>query len=227
MQRVNAIAEPQFFFLTAPETITNEWNKLTEAAISECLDRNAKVLVVDTIGQLARMPGDSENNAGDALTVLQPLQRAASKGLGVVIIRHERKSGGDVGDSGRGSTAFGGAVDTIISIRRPDGNSRLTLRELRAVSRFDGVPDSLLVDLEPDGYSVRERGDLVAEAAEKAVHDFLAKRATSGATEEEIVEATEMPRATVKRALRALPGVTMTGKGVRNEAYRFVLNANN
>src|SRR4029453_6895444 len=116
-----------------------------------------------------------------------------------------RKSGGDVGDSGRGSTAFGGAVDTIISIRRPDGNGRLTLRELRAVSRFDGVPDSLLVDLEPDGYSVRERGDLVAEAAEKAVHDFLAKRATSGATEEEIVEATEMPRATVKRALKALP----------------------
>ena len=108
-----------------------------------------------------------------------------------------------------------------------DGNGRLTLRELRAVSRFDGVPDSLLVDSEPDGYSVRERGDLGAEAAEKAGRDFLAKRVTSGATEEEIVEATKMPRATVKRALRALPGVTKTGKGVRNEAYRFVLNANN
>ena len=49
---------------------------------------------------------------------MKPLQLAAADGLGVVVGRHERKSGGDIGDSARGSSAFGGAVDTIITISR-------------------------------------------------------------------------------------------------------------
>ena len=83
---------------------------------------------------------------------MKPLQLAAADGLGVVVGRHGRKSGGDIGDSARGSSAFGGAVDTIITIRRPEGNLGPNVRVLESVSRFDGVPSKLYIELKDEGY---------------------------------------------------------------------------
>src|ERR1700751_5262060 len=93
-------------------------------------------VVVDTLPQFACLKGDSENNAGDALAAMHPLLRAAADGIGVILTRHERKSGGEVGDSGRGSTALAGAVDIVLSLRRPEGNANKTHRLLQALSRF-------------------------------------------------------------------------------------------
>ncbi len=49
---------------------------------------------------------------------LAPIQAIAGLGIGVILSRHERKSGGDVGDSGRGSSAWGGptAICTIADV---------------------------------------------------------------------------------------------------------------
>ena len=52
-----------------------------------------------------------------------------------------------MGESGRGSSAFGGAVDLVLNLRRPDGNTRGTLRVLKALSRFDETPPELVVEL--------------------------------------------------------------------------------
>jgi hypothetical protein len=49
---------------------------------------------------------------------------AGSAGLAVLMLRHERKGGGEVGESGRGSSAFAGAVDVILQLKRPEGNTR-------------------------------------------------------------------------------------------------------
>ena len=65
---------------------------------------------------------------------------AAASGIAVLTIRHGRKSGGDIGDDGRGSSAWGGAADTLLSLRRPEGRTRPTLRNIECVSRFDGMP---------------------------------------------------------------------------------------
>lgn len=48
--------------------------------------------------------GDSENNAGDALAAMLPLQEAAGNGIAVIVLRHDRKSGGLVGESARESS---------------------------------------------------------------------------------------------------------------------------
>lgn len=53
---------------------------------------------------------------------MAPLQDAAHAGLTVIVCRHERKGGGDVGDSGRGSSATWGDVDIILQLRRPEGH---------------------------------------------------------------------------------------------------------
>ena len=115
--------------------------------------------------QFAGLKGDGENSATAALVAMQPLQEAAAThSLAVIMVRHERKSGGEVGDAGRGSTAFAGAEDIIVSIRRAEGNSRPTIRELHALSRFDETPDVLVIELTHEGYVSLGTKAAVAEA---------------------------------------------------------------
>ena len=87
-------------------------------------------------------------SSGEAMQAMGPIQLAAAQGLAVVVVRHERKGGGDIGESARGSSAFGGAVDTITSIRRGDGNTSPSVRILKSISRFDSVPDKIVIELD-------------------------------------------------------------------------------
>jgi DnaB helicase-like protein/AAA domain-containing protein len=124
-----------------------EWEAVAVAAVHKANECGAGLLIVDTLGQFARLRGEgAENNAAEALAAMRPLQAAAAGGLGVAVVRHERKSGGEVGDSGRGSSAYAGAVDVVVAVRRPEGASRPTLRALHAVSRFDDTPPELVVE---------------------------------------------------------------------------------
>ena len=72
------------------------------------------------LGKLAQV--QEENDAGEGGRVMVPLQDAAHAGMAVIVCRHERKGGGDVGESGRGSSAIRGDVDVILQLRRPEGN---------------------------------------------------------------------------------------------------------
>ena len=94
------------------------WPDVMALANDFALSIGAAVVIVDTISTWAGMRGDSENDNGDQLAAAEPLQDAAAKGLAVVVTRHERKGGGEVGESGLGGSAFSGAVDIIVSIRR-------------------------------------------------------------------------------------------------------------
>ena len=46
----------------------------------------------------------------------------------------------------------GGAADTLINITRGDGNSLSTVRNLSCISRFDGPPEKLVIDLRGGEY---------------------------------------------------------------------------
>ena len=103
LRRADLLGRDDFIVLTYQESAGIRWHRVVEAAAQECRSRNAKLLVVDTLPQFAGLRGDTENQSGAALEALEPVQKLASNGIGVVLSRHERKSGGDVGDSGRGS----------------------------------------------------------------------------------------------------------------------------
>jgi hypothetical protein len=128
------------------------WPAVMDACTVKAAQVGAGLIIIDTIGQFAGLRGESENNAGDALAAVGPLQGAAALGYAVVVTRHERKGGGEVGESGRGSSAFSGAVDLVISIRRGEGQSKPTVRVLHTLSRFTETPDTLVIELTPEGY---------------------------------------------------------------------------
>jgi hypothetical protein len=205
LERAGLLGRDDLSVLVWHETIGVPWENVAHAAIDECKRKNARLLVIDTIAQFARLHGDAENNAGNALLAMQPLQEAAGAGLGVIMVRHERKSGGDVGDSGRGSSAFAGAVDTIISIRRQGGNTRPTLRQINAVSRFSETPDEMMIELTPNGYV--SHGSVEAVAIEEATRKLAAEAPTDpkhAKTLDKLIEIAKVPRTTAQRAIEGL-----------------------
>ena len=205
------------------------WPDVAKAAADKAEEVGAGLLVVDTLAQFAGIKGDGENAAGEALAAMRPLQEAAARGLAVLFCRHERKGGGEVGESGRGSSAFGGAVDVILSLRRVEGNVRPTVRVIESLSRFDETPDKLVVELSDRG-GYHALGDSAAFAeteATSAIVDVLPTTAEKAATTAEVLDKLAergVKRTTATEALARLADagtVKRVGEGRRGDPYRY------
>lgn len=214
----------QFFH----EVRGTDWPRIVEGAVEEAHRRGAGVLVVDTLGQFAGLRGESENSSGDALAAVEPLQMAAASGLAVIVTRHERKGGGDVGDSARGSSAFTGAVDIVMALRRPEGAHRPTIRVIHAVSRFDGTPAELFVDF--DGATYRSLGS-GHDVGHRDLRDRILRVLREESDEMLRIDALcallpNSKRTAVQRALDSLLAeglVERGGKGRKGDAFTYSL----
>ncbi len=225
LEKAGLLGRAELVVLHHNDTLGRAWEDVVHTVLEESRRRGARLLIIDTLGQFVGLEGDSENNAGDALVAMRPLQKAAGAGLGVVVSRHERKSGGALGDSGRGSSAYAGIVDTLLALRRPERNSRATLRVIHGVSRLGGVPDELVVELTPDGYVAR--GSPADMAAEEAVEVILVAAPVSEREAldlDSLLQGTLVARSTAQRVLKGLLAagrLLRTGKGHKGDSFRF------
>jgi hypothetical protein len=210
----------------------------------------AVLIVVDTLPACARVRGDDENSSGRALEAVEPLQLGVdASGLGLALTFHDRKGGGEVGESGRGSSAYAGAVDIILHIERPGGNIAPTIRRLTAASRFEATPDELFIELTPSGYvSLGSEDDVVRVQVAAHLADALptteetAMRVTAATrkgddgtetTEPGILDAlaakgVKAARSTVDEELKRWwqgEYAGRTGEGKKGSAYRYWLVA--
>ena len=156
---------------------------------------------------------------------MQPLQLAAAEGLAVTVARHERKSGGEVGDSGRGSSAFAGAVDIVLALRRAEGNGSPNLRVIRSLSRFDETPAELVIEYVEGEYRALGSGqDVKAQEARQKLLEVLPTTEGDAATIKELGEVTKAARATVQPILDEYVGKAIAariGAGKRGDPYRY------
>ncbi len=205
-----------------------EWSLIVQAAVTEAKRRGYALIVVDTLPQFSGISGDSENSSGAALDAMKPLQEATSEDLAVVVSRHERKGGGDVGESGRGSLAYSGAVDIVASIRRGEGQSRETLRVIHALGRFDDTPSELVIELVDGEYQALGTGhDVKAQEAKTLLLEQLPHGEDEAVTVKEIADAlaeAKVKRTTILQALAELEaagGVQRVGEGKRGSPFRY------
>jgi hypothetical protein len=225
IKRAGLLGRHDFHFLLRSDVPPMAWSEVVAAAVDECERIGAKLLIIDTLPQFAELPGDAENNSGDALAAMQPLQRAAARGLGVVTVRHDRKAGGDVGDSGRGSSAFAGVSDIVISLRRPEGTGKQNVRVLKARSRFSETPAELVIDLTESGYVAL--GDSPYRALQDAKEAILAEAPSSepkAMTVMELAKIVHVPRTTLLRGLEDLVAegkLTRFGQGKRASPFQY------
>jgi hypothetical protein len=204
------------------EAIGRPWRDVAREAIALAGELGA-LLVIDTLPQWAGLRGDSENDSGAALEAIEPLQRAAAAGLAVLVVRHDRKGSGDVGESARGSSAFGGAVDVIMQLRRGGPDERPTIRYLSALSRFPETPGELIVELGPDGYT--SLGDAAGYARTEGKQKILAALSDGGELKRADVEAeTGIGGERLTELLAELVAtgfLAREGRGVRGDPQRF------
>lgn len=202
LARCGLLNAANLHLLSLFDTGSIPWPDVAVAALSRASKCGSKLVIVDTLSRFARIPGDEENNPGAAAEAIAPLEMLAAHGLAVLAIRHDRKSGGEIGDSARGSSAFSGAADIILNLRRANTEGHETRRLLLGIGRFDDVPDRLTIELRDGRYELL--GDAVEVEKREARARLLDKLPTSidkALTEEEILE--QMPtiaRSTFQRA---------------------------
>lgn len=190
-----------------------KWNEIVAQSRAYAAQVGAGMLVVDTLAQFSGIRGDDENKSGAAMQTMEPLHAATADGLAVVVSRHDRKSGGDVGDSGRGSSAYAGAVDIILHLERLPGENpgKERQRLLDAVSRFEETPDKKLIEFLPGENGERSEfrilGDPGRLRSESLRIDILASLPTSrddAPTFDELRKELGMREIEVRRALNDL-----------------------
>jgi hypothetical protein len=239
LRRANLLDRDDLWVLSFADVTDLEWPDVVDLADRECERHEADLLVVDTLSQFARLDGDRENNAGDALQALAPLQRVAAKGRAVWLTRHERKGGGEVGESGRGSSAFAGGVDVVMALRRPNGRVRESVRVLHALSRFDETPPEVAIEwlsrsAHPSTGVRAERYRVLGTGAAVAAHEAraallvdLPETETDAVNLDEFIQShKDLTRSSCQRAIDALleaPGssVHRIGKGRRGDPHRY------
>jgi hypothetical protein len=228
LQRANLIGvrEADLRILYFNKTIGIPWSAVAAAAAEECSRVNAKLLVVDTLAQFAGLTGDSENDSGAVLEAVRPLQEIAGKGVGVLVLYHDRKSGGEVGDATRGSSALPGAADVVLSLRRPDGNGRKSLRVLQSLSRFSETPEELVIEFVENSYVVLgNKADVALQEAIDTLMDSMPTSEADALTQNELFERAKVAaRTTGQRAIKDLLSngrIQRIGSGRRGDAFRF------
>jgi hypothetical protein len=223
LRRADLLERDDFTLLTWRNTVGTSWPDVVAAAFDECEARSAGLLVIDTLSRFVGIDGDGENDAGKADAAMAPLQLAAADGLAVMVLRHERKAGGDVGDSGRGSTAFGGATDIILALRRSPAGPNV--RRIDALSRFDETPDAVSIELTESGYiSLGSDGAVVLRETEGKLREVLPSAAAGALSMLQLVKELGASRQTIQRGLDALLAAgeaANVGSGHKGDPYRW------
>ncbi len=210
----------EFLLLSWAEAAGTPWSEIVARTAEACRAISARVLVVDTLPQFAGLRGDAENNAGDALEAIGPLQLLCAEGFAILVTRHDRKAGGEVGESARGSGAFTGAVDIVLALGREPQAARPTLRHLGCLSRFDETDPDLVIDL------VDGRYQLIGTSAEALAlvqrEKVLGALGDEGVRVEEIAESIAEPASAVRALLNGLFGenvISRSGAGRKGDPY--------
>lgn len=194
------------------------------AASEVCKEIGAKVLVVDTLAQFVGLQGDSENASGFWYEELPPLQTAAKQGLAVIVTHHEKKSGGEVGESGRGSSAFAGAVDIILSLRRPEGAPSSSVRVIHALSRFTATPEVQFMELTEQGYEPRDEGGVVMSQVEKQIANRAPATEPEAKSIADLIDGTDIKEPTARKVIDKMVHegtLRRTGEGKKGTPFRY------
>jgi hypothetical protein len=203
VRRVGADGAEDLYVVFRRDAYELSWPQICAQVAQYCLELGVVLVVVDTLSDWAGLKGDEENSAGAALQAVQPLRDLAGlPNVSVVTARHERKSGGAIGRSARGSSQFTGAVDVVLLLRDANTKDR---RTLEAISRFDDTPGIVVMEL-VDGQFRSLGGDEELHNAqqEREIFDRVPEGRVQALTVEEIAAATKWSAATVRRRLNEL-----------------------
>jgi len=195
------------------------------AAVCDLVRQRRPVLVViDPLFRLARIR--DEKAYAETYAALGPLIDVAREaGTHLLLTHHAGKSAkADAIDSPLGSTAIGGAVCTLVLLKRTE-----SMRTIQSVQRIgQDLPETVLqFDMENRSLSLgAQKAEADVEAIAEAIIEYL-KGMVEPKTEPEIDEAVEGKTGLKRKALRTLATrgrVTRVGGGKKGDPYKYAFS---
>jgi hypothetical protein len=202
------------------------WPGIVEGVSAYVREHALDLVIIDTADVWMLQPGDDPNDSVLAEAAVRCLQPLVEADVAILLLRHERKGGGDIADSGRGSSAFAGAVDALLALRRPPGSGHDNRRELESVARavLPDVPASVVIELQEDGTYVKvgNRVDVERRDALDRILDYLPSSRETAVTVDELRENTDTAKTLTTDLLRELceGGAVSREKGAGSASNR-------
>jgi len=127
-----------------------QWVQLIADTIKTVEQYRFDVVVVDTLSKM--WPVREENDAGQVEDALMPLWGITNTGAALVLVHHNRKSGGKDFTGARGSGGLPAFAETIIEFSPNSDDRRDCKRLLNSGGRYRETPTKWLIELTPAGY---------------------------------------------------------------------------
>jgi hypothetical protein len=195
-------------------------NKTLAAIKAFVVEQGVRLLMIDTLSTFWGIR--DENNNTEVIQRFKPLLILAREtDCAVLVLHHERKSGGDDGRSIRGGSALFGLVDQALLLERRQGGDR-NQRVLRTLGRYDESPPELVIALEDDVWSrLGTTEELGKDAARQKVLPALTDTPQDVAM---LVETTGLAKRAVREALAAGgAAIIREGKGRKGSPFTYRL----
>lgn len=182
------------------------------------IDKGIKLVILDTLGRFWSLY-DENNNAEVVRQVSPLLDLARETDAVVLLVHHERKSGGEQGRGIRGGSALFGLVDQALMLERPQGQKG-SKRTLKALGRYADTPGEVILELVGNEYrKLGTPGELSEEAVRVKV---LAALTDEAQTLESLAQKAGLSEKATKKALEALGNqVVREGKGVKGDPHTY------
>jgi hypothetical protein len=208
------------------------WINFLDQVVQMDKERKIDLFVVDPIANLT--PLRSENDAGEMLSALLPLQQLTNRDISVLLSHHPRKGAVVLGQAARGSGALSGFVDIIIEMKRPSARfSKDRRRILHAFSRHNMTPPTWVIELNAQGNDYISHGPCAEPRYEHAVPILksILQNADQPLSRRDIYEAwpadsAPPARHTLWKWLRLAVKecwVDCDGEGTRKNPFRYLL----
>jgi hypothetical protein len=203
-------------------TLSFDWPEVAAGAIAKCKSVGASVLVVDTFTRWSR--NENENDASKTFAAWAPLDPALAAGLALLVEVHDRKAGGDITVSQRGSNSLPGNASILLGLRFSGKNHPSTFRDIVCLSRYGGFTNT--IELTPTDYVFKgSTTAVVTEQLTKKVFDVLPGKESEALTVKELAAKTGNPKtSTLKDVLNSGLShgmIRVCGKGVKGKGKRY------
>jgi AAA domain-containing protein/TOTE conflict system primase-like protein/IclR-like helix-turn-helix domain-containing protein len=217
----------QFHFVTIEDWYKLTWEGIVKATADFAKGIGASLVIFDTLSRIARVK--EENSASEMQAAVDKLAPFLEAGIAALCVQHERKSGGDIQDAGRGTNALTGAVDVVLRLNRPTGSgSAPTYRQLEFVGRFPGPSAPRILNRATADSASRYEllGNMAAVknvTAQQSILDLFEESETA-MTEAEIIETIALSRSTAMRAIKKLVEDSLleqTGEGNKTSPFQY------
>jgi AAA domain len=213
-------AEPIHFCFVIP-------SKFGVAELENAIKKyNPALVVMDQLLHFLNVR--DENKYAEVTKALQPFEALARRSgvVHILMTSHAGKSEKqDTGDNPLGSTAFFGAVDTLLVLKRLPTYRTLQTRQ-RYKDHHGDLPETILqFDEDRGAMSLGDaRSAVEAERIAEQIVDFLSRRRTKWYREDKILSHIEGSQAFKRKALRDLhkaKQIVRSGRGRRSHPYLY------